>query len=69
MLVTGLLFIICCSIAFDGVLGDVMGIVCIDVFWVLSSFVNFVWCGIFGMTTCGSNSYFVFFFQDNSALL
>ena len=68
MLLTGLLFIICCSVAFDGVLGGVMGIVCIVVFWVLSSFVNFVWYGIFGMTTCGSNSYFVVF-QDNNALL
>ena len=42
MLLTGLLFIICCSVTFDGVLGSVMGIVCSDVFGVLSSFVNFI---------------------------
>ena len=32
MLLTGLLFIVCCSVAFAGVLGGVMGIVCIVVF-------------------------------------
>ena len=37
MLLTGLLFIMCCSVAFDGVLGGVMGIVC-SVVW---SFVKF----------------------------
>ena len=70
MLLTGLLFIICCNVAFAGVLGGVMGIVCTVVFAVLSSFMNFIWYGILGMATCGSNSYFVcFFFQDNNVLL
>ena len=60
MLLRGLLFIKCCTVAFDGVLGGVMGTVCSVVFGVLLSFVNFTWDGILGMTTCGSNSYFVF---------
>ena len=42
MLLTGLLFIMCCCVAFDGVLGGLMGIVCSVVFGVLSSFVNFI---------------------------
>ena len=63
MLLTGLLFIMCCSIAFDGVLGGVVGTVCSVVFGVLSSFVNFTWDGILGMTTCGSKSYFFFFLR------
>ena len=59
MLVRGLLFIVFCSVAFDGMLGGVIGIVCSVVFGFLSNFVNFMSYGIFGMTTCGSNSYFV----------
>ena len=38
---TGLLFIMCCSVAFDVVLGGVMGIVCSVVFGVLSNFCEF----------------------------
>ena len=56
----GLLLIMLCMIGFDGVLGGVMGTVCSVMFGVLSTFVNFTWDGILGMTTCGSNSYFVF---------
>ena len=62
MSLTGLLFMICCSAGFDGCLGGVMGILCTVVFGVLSSFVNFIWDGILGMKTCGSNS-FCFFFK------
>ena len=36
MLVTGLLVIMLCNVAFDGVLGGVMGTVCSVVFGVLS---------------------------------
>ena len=32
MLVRGLLFIVFCSVSFEGVLGGVIGIVCSDVF-------------------------------------
>ena len=60
MLLTGILLIMLCNVAFDAVLGGVMGTVCSVVFGVLSTFVNFTWDGILGMTTCGSNSYFVF---------
>ena len=51
---------ISCNVAFDGELGGVMGTVCCIVFRILSSFVNFRWDGILGMTICGSNSYFDF---------
>ena len=55
-------------IGFDGVLGGVMSTVCSVVFGVLSTFVNITWDAILGMTACGSNSYFVLFFQDSNAL-
>ena len=60
VLLTGLLLMMLCNVAFDGVLGGVMGPLCSVVFQVLSSFVNFRWDGILGMTAWGSNSYFDF---------
>ena len=54
------LLIMLCNVAFDGVLGGVMGTVCSVMFGVLSTFGNFTQDGILGMTTCGSNWYFVF---------
>ena len=69
MSLKGLLFSMLHMIGFDGVLGGVMGTVCSVVFGVLSTFVNFTWDAILGITTCGSNSYFCFFFQDSNALL
>ena len=67
MLVTGLSFIICCSVAFDGVLGGVMGIVCMmyfefcQVLWILYDVVFLVWQLV--VVT------HILFFQDNNALL
>ena len=59
VILTGI-FVILCNVAFDGVLDSVMGTVCCIVFRILSSFLDFIWDGILGMTTCGSNSYFNF---------
>ena len=61
VVLTGVLVMILCNVAFDGVLGGVMGTVCCIVFGILSSFLHFIWDGILGMTTCGSYSYFDFF--------
>ena len=67
VVLTGVFIILLYNVAFDGVLGGVMGTVCCIVFGILSSFLDFIWDGILGMTTCGSNSYFDF--QGSNALL
>ena len=68
MLVTGLLFIMCCSVAFDGVLGGVMGIVCSVVFGVLSSFLWISYEMEFWEWQLVAVTH-TLFFQDNNALL
>ena len=56
----GLLDSMLCITGFDGALGGVMGAVYSVVFAVLSTFVIFTLDAIVGMTTLGSNWYFVF---------
>ena len=60
VVLTGVFVMILCSVALDGMLGGVMGTVCCIVFGILSSFLDFIWDGMLGITTCGYISYFDF---------
>ena len=67
VVLTGVFVMILCSVALDGVLGGVMGTVCCIVFGILSSFLDFIWDGMLGITTCGKSH--ISIFQGSNALL